>query len=131
MAIITVGDLTIDLLQPQLNLFPPVTIPSGRARLFGLSTVPNPVPLNDNAYFLVIPVFQFPNTSVERPVLTKWFPKNRVFNFKCGVFEDLTPTIDVSIALYPIIPFGRFAAGPVDVRLFLEDSTNEPATIEV
>lgn len=131
MAIITVGDLSIDLLQPQLNLFPAVTIPSGRARLFGLSTIPNPVPLADNGYFLVIPVFQFPNTSVERPSLTKWFPKNRVFNFKCGVFDDLAATIGVSIALYPIIPFGRFVGGSVDVRLLLEDSTDEPAVIGV
>lgn len=131
MAIVAVGDLTIDLLQPQLNLFPSVTIPSGRARVFGLSTIPNPVPLVDNGYFLVIPVFQFPNNSIERPKLTKWFPKNDVFGFKCGVFEDLTPTIDVSIGLYPIIPYGRFAGSPVDVRLFLEDSTNEPAVIAV
>lgn len=131
MAIAIVGDITVDLTIPQLNEFPPVDIPAGVGRMFGLSTLPNPVPLGDRGFFLVIPVIQPGNLDLERPRLTEWYPKNRIFSFKFSAPTTLDDPLTTVIALYPIIPFGNFVANPVSIRLFYEDSLNEPSNLIV
>lgn len=131
MAIVTIGDLAVDPSIPDLYEFPAVDIPSGVGRMFGLQTLPNPVPLASRAYFLVIPIIEVGNLEVERPKLVKWFPKNRIFNFKFSTPSTLGNPVSTAISLYPITPFGNFSAGIVNCRLFYEDSLNEPATLVV
>lgn len=131
MAIVTVGDISVNLTAPMLNLFPPVDIPAGSGRMFGLQTLPNPVPLGDKGYFLVIPIIIIGNAEIERPRLVKWFPKNRIFNFKVSAPTTLGDPVSMSISLFPIIPFGNFVGNPVDIRLLYEDSLNEPGTLIV
>jgi hypothetical protein len=129
MAIVNVGDISVDLNAPDLYRFPTIDIPANVGRMFGLTILPNPIPLGSPGYFLVIPLIQPGNVELERPRLTKWFPKNQFFNFKYTSPATLGDPVPTTISLYPITPFGNFAGSQVDIRLFYEDSLNEPPSL--
>ena len=131
MAIVVIGSVTVDMNIPQLNLFPPVTFQRGRGRMFFLQTLPNPIPLGERGYFLIIPLVEFDGTEYERPRLTKWFPKNRPFNFKYTSPSTFDNNVTTVMSLYPIVPFGRFSGNTVDIQLSYEDSSNEPDVLIV
>ena len=131
MALVQVGDLSIDMTQSTLNIFPGVSIPANVGRFFVLQTLPVPAPLPAKGYFVVIPIIQVGSQSFERPAATEWFPKSNRFGFKVSTPREVGNPVTVSIAILPIVPFGNFPPGNIDVRLFYEDTDNEPPTLVV
>lgn len=131
MAIVQIGAIPINPSVGQLTLFPSVSIPANAGKFFALQTLPNPVPLSSQAYFLIIPVLTVGNVQIERPVITKWFPKDRLYSFKYSTPRELGDPIDVAIGLFPITPFGNFPGSPVNIGLFYDDVLIEPPALVV
>lgn len=126
MALIDIGDISVDMTVQTLNPFALVPVAPGNGYIFILQ--PSPVTATlEFGYFVVIPYLSIGSQFASVGSGFKWYPRSTPCSFTVPVYAGLPTTTQATVAVVPIEIFrGRASPTSYNLNLTYEDSLLQP-----